>query len=576
MKSIIIWSSYVLALISLYLIFFYTKIEHITVMLWGGVFLVSIILDLYDLLNHKKRNKINGGILTISCMLTILFCFVNYEVFYHNIFFVLTVVIGVITLIYKIISFILYEILQQINWISLNDDIKTWKIFLGAFLVCFILYVLHFFIAAYPGYLSPDSVDQVKQVLKGEYYNHHPVYHTFIIGFCIKVGYFFSKSYSVGIATYVICQIAFISLSTACMFLTFFQMGFNKKKLFVIYFAYILMPNFVNYSSVIWKDIPFASFVTIYVCTLLRIIRKVGNDRINYIFLFLSGIGFCLFRRNGYPAFLFVTLLFLVIFWKKEKKIIIVTLITFLIASFMRGPVLKILNIKSGYINAYDIPVQMIGRTVSDGKYLTKEQIDLINNCINIDYINENYNPDLARTILFSIDFEYVEEHKRDYFILWIDLGKKYPNTYFKAWMDQIRGYLSPGYVGGEGYEYPIMGILENEYGIIPDPSSKQFVKLDDEYVQIISDNPILHFLEDIGFQFWLVLISFTYFIRKKDKIFAIYIPIIAIMLTLCLATPICNSYRYSYMLFVSMPLFLLPCLIAIGNNKSNNSLIDK
>ena len=52
--------------------------------------------------------------------------------------------------------------------------------FISSFLLLSSFYLLIFFLCSYPAQICSDSLNQIKQVIYGDYSNHHPVYQTWL------------------------------------------------------------------------------------------------------------------------------------------------------------------------------------------------------------------------------------------------------------------------------------------------------------------------------------------------------------------------------------------------------------
>lgn len=81
------------------------------------------------------------------------------------------------------------------------------------------------------------------------------------------------------------------------------------------------MPFNICYSCTLWKDVMFAGVVSVFITVLLRILRNIGDIKLNYILLFLSGVGFGVFRSNGWIA-LVLTFIVMLIFLRKKKVLL--------------------------------------------------------------------------------------------------------------------------------------------------------------------------------------------------------------------------------------------------------------
>ena len=153
---------------------------------------------------------------------------------------------------------------------------------------------------------------------------------------------------------------------------------------------------------------------------------------------------------------------------------------------------------------------------------------------------------------------DYLTEHKGEYFRLWLSLGLKYPDTYLKAYIDQTIGYWYPdvAYTVGD-----IDGIISNETGITSHPLiGGPFVVKTKEILQKLGDMiPLYGLLFSMGAMFWALIICIAIISAKKQyRRYILFLPGLAVVLTLLLATPVSSEFRYAYSLAYTLPLYLL------------------
>lgn len=95
------------------------------------------------------------------------------------------------------------------------------------------------------------------------------------------------------------------------------------------------------------------------------------------------------------------------------------------------------------------LTLQQLARVICDGKDLTEDEITLLSRIYDIEEIPQIYQSWWADPIKFEIrsnDVEFFENNLGEYIRLWLDLGRKHPDSYLKAWIDQTRGYWNGGY----------------------------------------------------------------------------------------------------------------------------------
>ena len=111
-------------------------------------------------------------------------------------------------------------IIPKLNFLSLsskklNDLLKTlFKTNKNNFFVYWILIFLAWLpglIASFPGVYGYDAIYQLKYYTTGKIILHHPLIHTYLLGFCVKTLGSFFGSYAIGMAIYSVIQMLLLS-----------------------------------------------------------------------------------------------------------------------------------------------------------------------------------------------------------------------------------------------------------------------------------------------------------------------------------------------------------------------------
>ena len=137
----------------------------------------------------------------------------------------------------------------------------------------------------------------------------------------------------------------------------------------------------------------------------------------------------------------------------------------------------------------------------------------------------------------------------------YIELGLRHPDSYLKAWVDQTVGYWNSGYdywrwtddmTAREGYD--LYRIVNSDF------VNRHF----NEYLWIFENNPVLVLLMCIGFYVWIDWLMFYRAAANGDKLgLVLAMPIIALVFTLQISTPVYSEFRYVYSIFCQMPFLL-------------------
>ena len=467
------------------------------------------------------------------------------------------------------------NILSQIELRKEGEPCKPQIWFVVFFVLLAGIYLTVFYLCSYPGQICSDSLNQIKQVLYGDYSNHHPVYQTWLIGLFMNIGMNWFSDINDAVATYTVFQVLFISACTSFMLTTMIQAG--SKRIFTIAWLvwFMLTPCHIIFSFTLWKDSIYGAVVCLFTVALFRIIKNIGkNQMVNYILLSLSGVGFNLLRSNGMPAFLLLLVILPIIFFakkanrkpseEKNKKsmIILCCLGALFIAIILKYPFLKAKNIpQADTIEMLSIPVQQVTRVASE-KHLTAKERAVMDRIGNIEMMVERYNPriyDYARDVIrYNGHQEYIAEHPIECFNLWLSVVSRHPFIAMEAWIDQTSGYWNPGtYYWMKWWD----GVCEEEglCLIVKNPGFNDFFH---NYVRAFTDdNSVLILTYNVGLHMWLIIFSVAYCIYKKRKDYIFALPALCLLGTLLIATLMHDEFRFGYPFYTCLPIIVFSCL---------------
>lgn len=530
---------------------------------------------------YTKTSRATAVILSV--LLTLLFMLVEYPRYIetltnglYRIFILAAVFLGFIICFYKLILFLFSysgdkETLQRILYRQEGEPMVK-RLPLYCFLGCLVCW-LPYFLYQYPGIMSPDSINQLEQVLGIiDYSNHHPFVHTMLFGLFYHIGYFISHDMVVAVSFYTFFQMCFLAFSIFYFLKTLELFRIRQGILVAVTLFYALVPYHAVFSVTVWKDVPFAAVVLLFGCSILRMMRWTGAGEIA-MFVF-SGIMVCLLRSNGWYGFL-LCVPFLLIAYRRRAKTMFPAIAGILLAAIIaKYPVMNGLNVtQPDLIESLSIPTQQIAAVICNNRNLSAQQTVLIENVIDTTYIKELYNPSFAdnmKELVRAGDQNYLAEHKWEFFKLWLSLGIKYPADYLNAYIYQTNGYWYPDSF------YPVAdieGISATGLGVSHTPliGGPFVVKTKEIAIKLGSMLPMYGLLWSMGVVFCaLMFCAGNAFVRNEKAKLVCYLPSFALYLTVLIATPVATDFRYVYFMVFSLPFYLMTALIApddtIGN----------
>ena len=452
------------------------------------------------------------------------------------------------------------------------------KLPLISFITC-VLCRIPWLLYSYPGIMTPDSINQFEQVLGMQpFSNHHPWVHTMTISLFYHIGTIFADSKNGAFVFYTIFQICFMAFAVAYLIWVISKYTKNLYLLGGIIAIYALLPYHNVMAICIWKDILFAGALLMFCTSLFYLLKEgIGKQNIFAIVLyFVSGFLMCLYRSNGWYAFI-VTLPFLFVAFRREWKIMVplhVALVA--VVLLIKGPVMNYYNVvQPDFVESISIPLQEVGRVVAMGKEITDEQQEMLEKVMKTEYIPELYTEyisDNMKELVRANDPDYLANHKKEYLKLWLDIGKKYPEIYLDAYIAQTRGYYSPSAT----YDVAeVDGVIDNDTGLYREYFIRGpvIVKLREILIKLQGIIPLYGSLWNMGALFWGTLLFLGLTISRKNTfslkmkmsfldLITVWMPNIAVIMTLLIATPVAIEFRYAYNLAYCIPLYFVIMIV--------------
>jgi len=548
-------------------------VNGISVLLWllllrksqadNAIYLLCALISLVpSVLQAVKKNNFlytqtRIGLVVLSVIFSVLITVSNFDLFRKssNSF---NVIKGLLLFVLTIVVFL--NMLKAIYVIYVSFTCKAFnysdKEKINSFVISFLFFLLidwlYLFLVAYPGNLTNDSMAQIGNILSGKYSNHHPVYHTLMIKACINLATFLGADINIGILLYSIFQSIVMSLIFAYTIRTMCELGISKWGLGIVFSLYALLPYHWAYSVTMGKDVVFGGVVLCFIVTLYRCRRSIGNEEWNNILLFVSALGFMLLRSNGLYAFVVVIISLIFCSYDNKKRILWITVSAFIIAVIMRGPVLEYNDVtQPDTVESLSIPLQQVARYICEDGSLNEEEYALLNSVMDVSQVKEKYMDWISDPIKNLVRDRngnaIISDNKFAFLKLWIDLGLKQPESYVSAWVDLTKAYMNSAYSNGMIF---YNGVVDNDYGIerkIKSGTLNSFVVKIEEVIRG-------EIITAIGLCVWLYIIGFAFSIMQDKRTYLECLPLLAIILSLLIATPVCNEFRYVYALFTSIP----------------------
>ena len=448
------------------------------------------------------------------------------------------------------------------------------------------LALLPLFLINFPGTMTVDSFNQLSQA-RGltPLHDHHPWVHTLIIKLFYNIGYSLSNNVTVGIAAFILAQMFLVSLGLGFTAETLASLGSGRMGAVIVIAGFILFPYHAAFTITMWKDILFALGVLIITILLYKeLVAGIRPGVADSPLFVLSSLAVCLFRHNGFYAYILCALIFAFraivnrrssdAYVGKNARTAILTLVSILICLIINGPVKSGLNVQNGdFGHELAIPLQQIARVVQLNGDISDEELEELARVNSIEYIVNNYEPGGADNMiqwLVAGDSDYVKNNKGRFLKLYLSLGLKNPNAYIMAFIDQTKGYYTTMMPEQTAY-----------YGILPNGDNLDNYPIFGAGVRI-KINEILSKLQDVlpvyaifyspgACLLILILMIGIEKVRGRRSMLLVFLPQLCLTLTVLIATPLVADLRYAYALMLSMPSLIVMVSTPLFCQKGHN-----
>ena len=433
---------------------------------------------------------------------------------------------------------------------------KPWCFAFLLMVLCWLPYLIAFL----PGIISVDTAVQFKQVIDpSQLSNWHPILHTLLIGVFVKIGYLIGNL-TLGICLAVIAQYLVVAalLGKLCVWI----LDNAKEKIFyyLAVFFFALCPVVAIYAITPWKDIVFTSLFALLIAHTYSILIKKRNTKLSFkdlrVFLLL-----CLlvpFFRNGGLFIIIFALLLVIIFNQKTRKLLTICAVLIVaIISIIQGPIYKAFNIASSpFMESCSVLAQQIAYTANYGD-LTDDELEKLESYADIGLLMASYNPIHADAAKMSFYYESVENDKTGFIKLW-----------FSILTHNLDGYIKAFLVHTSSYWYMNDQILVNDY---ENTHEKKWLDVEYSDINLLGEWPrktiaklmrnLLRsswfgFMTNVGFLVWVFILTVFILIYKRRWTALLSMSLVGIyLITLLIASPVSWSFRYVYILMLTLPL---------------------
>lgn len=269
-------------------------------------------------------------------------------------------------------------------------------------LPCAVVWLLYW-LAFFPGLMSPDSFDQWNQISKFHFNDHHPAFLTLMWWLITRL--WFSP------AAIALTQLFAMSGLIGWGLSRFQVLGVSSAVLWVVCGLFALSPVMGAMTITLWKDIFYSISVLWLTLLLLEIIKSRGRwlatSWRNAILLGIVSFFVAIFRHNGPPVALGTILALGVIYRVYWRRLLVVFIITISIYCLVRGPLYQALHVgKASSVFMHSTMLHQVSAVIAAGTPLTQEERNVLDKIMPIDQWKSRYYCAFEGSLIYDSPFD--------------------------------------------------------------------------------------------------------------------------------------------------------------------------
>lgn len=469
-----------------------------------------------------------------------------------------------------IVFFVVLEKIRNNSEKKHIDFLNEKKCFLICWMGNFLIWVPSW-LSAYPGIYGYDSIYQIKYFVDGNVYTHHPIIHTYLLGFfIIKLGRDFFGSLEVGMMLYSIFQMLCMSAIFSVVYTYYIRKRIQSRwrLLILAWFAFYPVNAILSFSST--KDVLYAGIFMLCMMMVAMVLEQeeiLAQRKFCTLFV-LSWFGEMIFRNQGKYVFALGIMFLLLAVKKYRKRLFMLTVVIFVILGVYDGPITSAVAYRSGdtFNEMMSVPCVQLSRAMintdlnEDERSLIEEYIPHYKN-----YEVFQANADGMKNTFNRTKFK---ENPCEFIKLWVKVGIEHPVTYIDAFARITIGFWYPDMnYRDENAAHPYWEWLstgQNDptrfegYILLDRKPMKLFEWLSKLNYSLTYENwyqriPVISMIFSSGLAIWCIFFYMLYMIyyKKYKQLVLIAFPL-ALWLTLLLGPVV--LYRYIYPIVLTIP----------------------
>jgi hypothetical protein len=453
---------------------------------------------------------------------------------------------------------------------------RTWPtrrlflVALCAFVVCWGFYWALYF----PGCCSTDSDDILKMVLGLDTYSnhfrydglssHHPLLYTAAVAAVMGPIVALGGSVTVAVGAFSFLQMVVLAACVGAATCWAARRGVPKAAVVAVIVFFALNPLVARFAVTLWKDVPFAGVLLLFCLVCCDVARTRGawlsSRRRWALFIVLASL-VALLRSNGALVALAAVVALAIACKPARGAILLRAAGAVAVVLIVQGVGARLAGVAPAHFaETVSLPLQQLARTSVEGGQLSDDQQQVLYSILPQDRIAELFSETTPNPLKFAPDFndEYLESHKVEFISAWLGALPANIGSYARAWADETRGYWDvrqeSWLVSSPGYD--IVDADENVTASLLGGLAESSAFGGDHPTDVMSR--MLYPLCNAACLGWFAIACLVIgLIFRKPGLAGMALPAVLLWVTMLLAAPISNEFRYVFALHVLVPFLL-------------------
>ena len=445
----------------------------------------------------------------------------------------------------------------QVNWLKKHPFLSSWLLNF----ICYLPYYLTFF----PGNCGNDTWKSLHMIVGDiPWSNHHPVLFTGLMMIVVK-GTAFLNSLTLSVGVFSFLQMVSLAATLAYLGVRICKIRVTWVcKVFAI-LMFALHPFVGMYSIYLSKDVLFSEIMVLLILKMYDVVKNQGEEFgqpkecVKIAVLFLLS---CMLRNNGMYISIVMAVIFLLLYKKYWKQILLVFICVIGLFRIWQGPVFAGLGIeKQSFAEAASVPLQQVGYVLWEGKEFSEEDMAFLEELMPQEKVKEVYQPGFTDPYKFDEEFDdaFLNDNVGEFMKVWSHGLVPYFGEYVKAYLHQTLGYWYYGAtntVCTQGCTENTLGVAQTD--VIDNLTGISLEPIFEKAVLAGRKVPIVCMLGSMALQMWMVFILIIQYVREgRGRQGVCLLPLVILWGTLLIATPAFCLLRYLYPVFLLWPFMI-------------------